>query len=290
MSNYQYKLINYKTELLEAPNSKELCAKLVKTYDEEHSKIDVNQDWAAFICELAATTGNVYAMYEMGQRKMEGKGCQKDIESAIIYYEQAANKGNQKAMLALGEIYLNSLLGHFDESKAIEWFTRAYKSGNCVAKEKLGYFYINGIHVKKNKKLGKNILSEPPTEQIQKTGPTREKSKKETKKEDSIVGTYEIIDKVGRTIHITLNEDKTATITGVRGEGVTYYCTWADDTFLNVGFEISFSDEKPYLVYDGGADTNKHSSIYLNDGWLYSDFNKSKAQSSQWRLKAKKRR
>lgn len=160
LSNHQHKLVNYKTELLEAPNSKELCAMLVKTYDAEHSKIDVNQDWAALVCELAATSGNVYAMYEMGQRKMEGKGVLKDIESAIRYYEQAANKGNQEAMLALGEIYLNSLLGHFDEPKAIEWFTKAYESGNRVAKEKLGNFYINGIHVKKNKKLGKKILSE----------------------------------------------------------------------------------------------------------------------------------
>lgn len=156
----QYKLMRHKAELLSASNKNVLCAKLVKTYDAEHSKMDANQDWAAFICELAATSGNVHAMYEMGQRRMEGKGCYKDIEKAIRYYEQAANKGNQEAMLALGEIYLNSLLGHFDEPKAIEWFTKAYESGNRVAKEKLGYFYINGIHVKKNKKLGKKILAE----------------------------------------------------------------------------------------------------------------------------------
>lgn len=156
----QYKLLTHKTKLLSASNKNVLCAKLVKTYDAEHSKMDANQDWAAFICELAATSGNVHAIYEMGQRKMEGKGVLKDIESAIKYFEQVANKGNQEAMLVLGEIYLNSLLGHFDEPKAIEWLTKAYESGNRVAKEKLGYFYINGIHVKKNKKLGKKILAE----------------------------------------------------------------------------------------------------------------------------------
>ena len=110
----------------------------------------------------------------------------------------------------------------------------------------------------------------------------------EQKQEESILGTYEVTDKVGCTIRITLNEDETATITGVRGEGVTYYCTWKDKTFVKAGFEIRFSDEKPYLVYDGGADTNKLSSIYLNDGWLYSDYKKSKAKNPQWRLKATK--
>lgn len=131
-----------------------------------------------------------------------------------------------------------------------------------------------------------NSNSSSTTTSKQQTG--EKETRQETKKEDSIVGTYEITDKTGCTIHITLNEDKTATITGVRGEGVTYYCTWADNTFVNAGFEISFSDQKPYLVYDGGADTNKYSSIYLNDGWLYSDYNKSKAKNPQWRLKATK--
>ena len=129
--------------------------------------------------EQAAKKDNLEAMFALGEiylnsllghfdeskaiewlTKAYKSGNSFAIENAIKYYEQAAKEGNQEAMLALGEIYLNSLLGHFDEPKAIDWFTKAYESGNRIAKEKLGYFYINGIHVKKNKKLGKKILAE----------------------------------------------------------------------------------------------------------------------------------
>ena len=110
----------------------------------------------------------------------------------------------------------------------------------------------------------------------------------EDSKTDSYLGTYEVTDKVGCTIHITLNKDKTATITGVRGENITYYCTWEDYSSIGIGLEIYFSDEKPYLVYDGGGDTNEYTSICLKDGWLYSGSDKSKAKNPQWRLKAKK--
>ena len=59
---------------------------------------------------------------------------------------------------------------------------------------------------------------------------------------------------VGCTIHLTLNEDETATITGVRGENITYYCSWHKFTLIDLGIEIGFSDKKPYLVYSGGPD------------------------------------
>ena len=59
---------------------------------------------------------------------------------------------------------------------------------------------------------------------------------------NSIYGIYEITDKVGCTIRLTLNEDETATITGVRGEGVTYYCSLQDRSKVNSGIYISFSE------------------------------------------------
>ena len=113
-------------------------------------------------------------------------------------------------------------------------------------------------------------------------------AKQEIKQEETICGTYEITDKVGCTIHLTLNEDETATITGVRGEGVTYYCTWKELKNLGLGIRIGFSDGKPYLVYEGGDDTNTYRNIYLKDGWLYKDEDALKAKNPKWRLKATK--
>ena len=87
------------------------------------------------------------------------------------------------------------------------------------------------------KKLNVKHVSKKKVEQT--------KAKQETKQEESICGTYEITDKVGCTIRLTINEDETATITGVNGEDIVYYCSW--ENFTNTapayGVRIAFSDE-----------------------------------------------
>lgn len=113
-----------------------------------------------------------------------------------------------------------------------------------------------------------------------------EEAGSQQRKQNSFLGTYEITDKVGCTIHLTLNEDGTATITGVKGEGVTYYCTWEDYRDIDYGIKIIFSDEKPYLVYDNGVGDSYH--VTLKDGWLYAENTKAIAKNPQWRLKATK--
>ena len=49
--------------------------------------------------------------------------------------------------------------------------------------------------------------------------------------EDGVVGIYEVTDKVGCTIQITLKEDETAVVKIIKGggEGSTFYCSWSDD-------------------------------------------------------------
>ena len=120
----------------------------------------------------------------------------------------------------------------------------------------------------------------------------REQEKKEEKKEVKITGTYEVTDNVGCTIHITLKEDETATITGVKGEGITYYCTWIDQAYYkNRLVLIEFSDTKrPYLVFDGGTSEEKgsYTTCFLSkDGWFYYDVTP-ETNNPEWRLKTKK--
>lgn len=129
------------------------------------------------------------------------------------------------------------------------------------------------------------MQSEKPEAKIQ---ASEQKEKQEEANNNTITGTYEVTDKLGCTIHITLNKDKTATITGVRGENITYYCSWDDLTSINKGIRIDFSDEKPYLVYEGGADEIAALSLYLKDGWLYKGRDNVEAKNPKWRLKATK--
>lgn len=133
--------------------------------------------------------------------------------------------------------------------------------------------------------------SDEESNEPQQTEQQQTEQKQETEapqeQEESFLGTYEVTDKVGCTFRITLNEDETATITGVSGESVTYYCSWMDYRVIKRGIGIKFSDEKPYIVYEGGADTNKYTDVYLKDGWLYAE-DGVKSKNPNWRLKATK--
>jgi len=120
------------------------------------------------------------------------------------------------------------------------------------------------------------------------------KSKEEQKEEEksNVSGTYEVTDKVGCTIRITLKEDGTATITGVRGEDVTYYCTWIDQSYSEKRTAlIEFPDRTklPYLVFDGGTTAKVIKDWYAlgKDGYLYYNVFP-ETNNPEWRLPVKK--
>lgn len=122
---------------------------------------------------------------------------------------------------------------------------------------------------------------------------TEEAKPQEPKKKNSFLGTYEITDKVGCTIRITLNEDGTSTVTGVRGEDVTYYCSWEDFSDIGAGIRVWYGEaaQVPYLVFDGGDNTKKNLGNpggCICDGWYYVAYNEAKAKNPRWRLKATK--
>lgn len=121
----------------------------------------------------------------------------------------------------------------------------------------------------------------------QKQEPIRQEQE-EPKKSPSFIGTYEVTDKAGCTIRITINEDKTATITGVRGEGKTYYCTWSDFSHSRAGLGISFSSERPLLYFEGGDNAGKGVYSFIKDGWFYPSISTAQANNQDWRLPVKK--
>ena len=145
---------------------------------------------------------------------------------------------------------------------------------------------IEQTEQKENKEVEQK--SSKPVEQTeQKQEPVRQEQE-EPKKSPSFIGTYEVTDKAGCTIRITINEDKTATITGVRGEGKTYYCTWSDFSHSRAGLGISFSDERPLLYFEGGDNAGKGVYSFIKDGWFYPSISTAQANNQDWRLPVKK--
>lgn len=114
---------------------------------------------------------------------------------------------------------------------------------------------------------------------------------KPIKKKNTIVGTYEATDKIGCTMRITLKEDGTATITGVRGENVTYYCTWSDQSYYKNRLAIVvFSDpaKRPYLIFEGGTTAVFRDCLFLSkDGYLYYNVHP-ETNNPEWRIPCKK--
>lgn len=123
------------------------------------------------------------------------------------------------------------------------------------------------------------------------SGSSNEQEQTVKEEKSNIPGTYEVKDKVGCTIRITLKEDGTATITGVRGENVTYYCTWHDQSYHKnrmAIIEFSDFDKRPYLFFDGGTTEKFSDCCFLSkDGWFYYSV-LPETNNPEWRLKATK--
>ena len=103
-----------------------------------------------------------------------------------------------------------------------------------------------------------------------------------------IPGTYEATDGIGRTLVLTLKEDKTGTAT-IKEEGKTYYCSWEHRDWHHGEVVITFgySHENPELVFEGGEEHCMDGSQML-DGWLYCDNSATDAKDPTRRLPIKK--
>lgn len=64
-----------------------------------------------------------------------------DLNKALAVYSEAASKGNAYAMYQLGELFKD---GFHDAEKALEWYDEAIEHGSYDAAKSLGYLYFFG--------------------------------------------------------------------------------------------------------------------------------------------------
>ena len=74
-----------------------------------------------------------------------GHGTEKDIETAIYWYEKAVEHNNTKAMLVLGKIYEEGIGRQKDLAQAYAYYYEA-QTEEPYALYCLGRFFENGIH------------------------------------------------------------------------------------------------------------------------------------------------
>ena len=99
----------------------------------------------------SAELGNISSMYELGNLYSEGKGCEKDIDKALSFYEEAALGNHTDSMIETALIYYAK--GSEDESNyknAYYYFNKALFSDSPLPDYYLGLMNENGFYVQKD--------------------------------------------------------------------------------------------------------------------------------------------
>lgn len=101
----------------------------------------------------AASKGHNGARFDLGKIYARGtKGLPKDYEKSKLYFKQAADAGHVPAQFNLGIVYTATAKDDNDNAwkHAAYWFGQAAAKGNPLAQYSLGALYMQGKGVPKN--------------------------------------------------------------------------------------------------------------------------------------------
>ncbi len=99
---------------------------------------------------LAAERGFAPAQYRIGNFYEKGLGVERDAVKAKHWYELAANQGNASAMHNLAVLLAAGAAGTPDNEAAARWFTRAAELGVKDSQFNLAILSAKGVGVKQN--------------------------------------------------------------------------------------------------------------------------------------------
>lgn len=93
--------------------------------------IPCNASAAAMYFSHAASMGEGWAMFNLADLYLAGKGVKKDTQTAYNLYVMSAQHGVSKAFNMLGLIIEDGLIPEIDPGKSIDFFRAAINSGDC---------------------------------------------------------------------------------------------------------------------------------------------------------------
>ncbi len=98
----------------------------------------------------AAKQGFSDAQYNLANMYYNGKGVEKNYQTAVKWYKKAAEQGDADAQTNLGYMYQNGEGVEKSYATAVKWYTKAAKQGRSDAQYNLANMYYNGKGVEKN--------------------------------------------------------------------------------------------------------------------------------------------
>lgn len=90
------------------------------------------------------------AAFRLGEEYFDAKVVQRDVPTAIKYYEIGATGGDARAQMDLGSMYDKGWGVSRDASKAAKWYEAAAKQGMAEAQYNIATMYQNGEGVGKD--------------------------------------------------------------------------------------------------------------------------------------------
>lgn len=121
-----------------------------------HDQGDYNG--AAALCLPVAESGFAPAQNLMGVLYANGRGVEKNLETAIEWYTKAAESGYRSSMYNLGRIYDMGKEVERDTEKAFYWLEKAANEGHGGSMLHLAGLYGRGEGVEENQELAVSWL------------------------------------------------------------------------------------------------------------------------------------
>ncbi|QNQ64400.1 SEL1-like repeat protein [Brucella sp. 6810] len=107
--------------------------------------VATNVKEAAKWYQLAADQGFVPAQYRIGSFNEKGLGMARNLEKAKNWYQLAADQGNASAMHNLAVLFATGTNGTPDNAAAVRWFTEAAELGVKDSQYNLGILAAKGL-------------------------------------------------------------------------------------------------------------------------------------------------
>lgn len=107
-------------------------------------------DKAILLYEQSSQYGNKYAQNFLGELYLKGDVIQKDLDKALSYFQLAAQNGDAAGQNNLGLMYASSESIKKDYIKAAQYFKQSAEQGWSEANFNLGICYALGLGIEKN--------------------------------------------------------------------------------------------------------------------------------------------
>lgn len=99
--------------------------------------------WSEKLQKLA-DSGSSAAQNAIGFCFQYGRGCEKNLDKALSYFELAAEQGNHKALNNLGNCYEHGIIVQQDYKQAYMFYKKAALLGHEIAMNNLAQCYMRG--------------------------------------------------------------------------------------------------------------------------------------------------